>query len=271
LVEQSAGPGSRQLKVRDSMKSIDVPQKGKRGKVVASRNHFGPYQKEFVSPNQPGTASQRGVWGNMTEFSWVWNDISDERRLAWRRRAAEVRSRSNMGKSGVLHGSLLLKKINLVLRTCGREPLLDPPPLPVFGPNPVVGFVIRQGRGGIALKVKVSPDVRWEDRPALEDLMVFAWVPCNAGVDKNGLYVFLGLLPAPVRGESDITKLYLKKLKEWRKLKDKRYHIPLEGARIFIRVWQQVNGFENEVGMFLANALVPARTWPGWAEKKRQQ
>jgi hypothetical protein len=159
----------------------------------------------------------------------------------------------------------------MVLRTCGREPLLDPPPLPVFGPNPVVGFAIRAGRGGIALKVKVSRDVRWEDRPALEDLMVYAWAPCNAGVDKNGLYVFLGLLPAPVRGESDLTKLYLKKLKEWRKLKDKRYHIPLEGARIFIRVWQQVNGFENEVGMFLANALVPARTWPGWAEKKRQQ
>ena len=51
----------------------------------------------------------------------------------------------------------------------------------------------------------------------------------------------------------------------------KSYHVPLEGARIFIRVWQQVNGFENEAGMFLANALVPARTWPGRAGKKRQQ
>ena len=146
--------------------------------------------------------------------------------------------------------------------TAAAEPLLDPPPLPKFGPNPVVWFSIRQGKDGIALKVKVSPDVRWEDRPALEDLMVYAWAPCNAGVDKNSHYAFLGLLSRPVRGEIDITKLYLKKLKEWRKLKDKSYHIPLEGARIFIRVWQQVNGFENEVGMFLANALVPARTWP---------
>ena len=252
------------------MKSIDVPQKGKRGKVVASRNHFGPYLKEFVPPNQPGTASQRGVWGNMTELSWMWNELSDERRTAWRRLALQVRSRPNLGKSSALHGALLLKKLNTVLRTCGREPLLDPPPLPKFGPNPVVGFAIRQGKDGIALKVKVSPDVRWEDRPALEDLMVYAWAPCNAGVDKNSHYAFLGLLSRPVRGEIDITKLYLKKLKEWRKLKDKSYHIPLEGARIFIRVWQQVNGFENEVGMFLANALVPARTWPGWAGKKRQ-
>jgi hypothetical protein len=85
--------------------------------------------------------------------------------------------------------------------------------------------------------VKVSPDVRWEDRPELEDLMVFAWAPCNAGVAKNGLYAFLGLLPPPTKGESDITELYLKKLKEWRKLKHKRYHIPLEEGvtKVFIK------------------------------------
>ncbi len=72
------------------MRFQDVPQKGKRGKIVASRNRFGPYQKEFVSPKQPGTASQRGVWGNMIEFSRVWNELSDERREAWRRRALQV-------------------------------------------------------------------------------------------------------------------------------------------------------------------------------------
>jgi hypothetical protein len=253
------------------MKSIDVPQKGKRGRVVASRNHFGPYLKEFVSPQQPGTASQRGVWGNMTELSWMWNELGDERRAPWRRLASQVHCRPNLGKSASLDGAQLFKKLNTVLRTCGRELLLDAPSLPSFGPNPVVGFAIRQARGGITLKVKLSRDVRWEDRPALEDLMVYAWVPCNAGVDKNGLYVFLGLLPAPVRGESDITKLYLMKLKEWRKLKDKRYHIPLEGSRIFIRVWQQVNGFENERWMFLANALVPRPGCPSWPGKKRQQ
>jgi hypothetical protein len=90
-------------------------------------------------------------------------------------------------------------------------------------------------------------------------------------VDKNSHYAFLGLLPAPVRGESDNTKLYLKEPKEWRKLKDKSYHIPLEGSQIFIRVRQQVNGWEDEAGMFRAHALAPARTWPGWAWKNRQQ
>ena len=155
----------------------------------------------------------------MTELSRVWNEISDERRAAWRRRAKEIRSRPTLGQSGPLDGPLLFKKINTVLQTCQRELLLDPPPLPTFGPNPVVEFTIREGKGGMAMKVKVSPAIRWEDRPGLEDLMVFAWAPCNPGVDQNSHYAFLGLLPAPVRGESDISKLFLKKLKEWRKLK----------------------------------------------------
>ena len=241
---------------------MDVPQKGKRGKVVASRNRFGQYQKQFVPPKQPATASQRNVWGNMRDLWRAWNELSGERMEAWWRRAAEVRSRPSLGQSGSLDGPLLFRKINTVLQTCRRELLLDPPPLPVFGPNPVVGFTIRQNKGGIALRLKVSPAFRWENRPALEDLMVFAWAPCNPGVSRNGHYAFLGLLPAPVKGESDITELYLKKLKAWRSLKPKSYHLRLEGSRIFIRVWQQVNGWENELGRFVGHALVPPRCWP---------
>jgi hypothetical protein len=267
LGKQAPRPGSRQAKERDSVRFQDVPQKGKRGKIVASRNRFGPYQKQFVPPNQPGTAAQLVVWGNMTELSRVWNEVSDDRREAWNRLGMQVESRPWMGQSGPLGGILLFKKINTVLRTCGRAILLDPPPLPSFGPNPVTEFTVRKRRGGVALKLKVSPDIRWEDRPALEDLMVFAWAPCNAGAAKNDLYAFLGLLPAPSKGESDIAELYLKKLQEWRRLQHKRYHIPLSGARIFIRVWQQVNGWENELGMFQHNALIPARERPLYSWK----
>jgi hypothetical protein len=216
LAEQASGPCSRQMKERNPMRFQDVPQKGKRGKIVASRNRFGQYLKQFVPPKQPGTAAQLGVWGKMTELSWLWNELSDERREAWYRLASNVESRRSLGQSGPLDGILLFKKINAVLRTCRRELLLDPPPLPAFGPNPVVGFTVRERRGGVSLKVKLSPNVRCADRPVLEDLMVFAWAPCNAGVAKNGLYAFLGLLPAPVKSESDITRLYFKKVKEWR-------------------------------------------------------
>jgi hypothetical protein len=250
------------------MRFQDVPQRGKRGKIVASRNRFGEYWKECVPPGQPGTTSQLRVWEHTRHLWRLWNELSDEQRAAWWKLAKAVQSRRTLGQSGPLDGPILFRKLNTVLHTCQRDLHVDPPPLPFFGPNPVIGFAIREGRGGIALKLKVSPDIRWADRPTLEDLMLFAWAPCNPGVSTNTHYAFLGLLPAPVKGEIDFTDLYLKKLKAWRRLEHKSYHLPLEGSRIFIRVWQQKDGWENELGMFRANALAPARRWPRWAGKR---
>jgi hypothetical protein len=193
----------------------------------------------------------------MTTLSRLWNDLTEEQWAAWQRLADQVYSRPNLGQSGKLNSCQLFKKINSVLSTCHRELLLDAPPLPQFGPNPVEGFVVRKARGRLVFKLRVSGKVRWEARSPLEDLMVYGWTPCNAGANKNDLYTFLGLLRPPASGESDITEMYLAKLEEWRKLKPKRYRVPLEGSRIFIRVWQQVNGWENQLEMFRASALVP--------------
>jgi len=239
------------------MKFRDVPQSGSRGNTVVSRNRSGQYHRERVSPDQPATAAHCATWHNMTDVSRLWNLMEDEQRLAWERFAEGTHSRPNLGVSGPLSGCQLFKKINRVLATCHRRPLLDPPPLPQFAPNPVQGFEIRKARGRIALILKVSRKLPWQARPPLEDIMVQSWAPCNAGVRKNDLYAFLGFLPPPVGEESDITELYLRKLKEWRRLKDKRYHLPLEGSKIFIRVWQQINGWVNELGRFQASALIP--------------
>ena len=61
-------------------------------------------------------------------------------------------------------------------------------------------------------------------------------------------------------GITHITRLYLKKLKELRKLK--RYlQVALADTRIFIRAWQQVEGRKCRGQMRLTEALVPARVW----------
>ena len=239
------------------MKFRDVPQSGSQGNTVASRNRSGLYHRARVSPDQPATAAQCATWVNMSDLSRLWNLLEEEQRLAWERLSEGVHSRSNLGISGRLSGCLLFKKLNLVLVTCQRQPLLDPPPLPQFSPNPVKGFEIRKVRSRIALILKVSRKLPWQDRPPLEDIMVQSWVPCHPGTRKNDLYSFFGFPPAPVGEESDFTDIYLQKLKEWRKMEDKRYRVPLEGSKIFIRVVQQMNGWQNELGRFQASALVP--------------
>ncbi|HVM49104.1 MAG TPA: hypothetical protein VMU04_13820 [Candidatus Acidoferrum sp.] len=240
------------------MKVIDVPQRGKRGNVVASWNRFGQYICERGPRKQPGTEAQMEAWRSMAMLSRVWNELEEERREAWRRRAGQVHSRPNLGQYGSLDGRLLFLKINRTLATCWREPALDPPPPPRFRPNPVRGFEIRLDDGLLVFALKLAPGAKRET-PEGEDIMVFSWAPYNPGAATNTSYAFLGLLPPPEPGESDISDLYLRKLRLWRMLKHRRYHVPLAGARIFVRVWQQVNGWENELGMFRASAFVPRR------------
>ena len=89
------------------MKFKDVPQSGKRGKIVASRNRFGPYWYENVPRDQPATEAQTGTWANMEALSRLWNELEEERREAWRRRALDFNSRPTLGQYGPLDGRLL--------------------------------------------------------------------------------------------------------------------------------------------------------------------
>ena len=90
--------------------------------------------------------------------------------------------------------------------------------------------------------------------------MAFASQPCNTGRSYCSNISFIGLLPAPDECISHITRLNLKKLKEPKKL-NRYLHVALAGSRIFIRAWQQVEGWECRGQMRLTEALVPARVW----------
>ena len=234
------------------MKTRKKDQRGALGNIVASRNRFGDYDRDRTYPKKHSTPARQRVWGNLTHLSALWNEITEEQRDGWWRLAVQVHSRKRVGQRGRLDGRLLFLKLNRVLATCGHAPLLDAPPRPTFGPNPVEAFSIIPGRHGVAFNLKVA-------QPPVEDIMLFASPPRNPGRRYNSDYAFLGLLSARKNGKIDIADLYLRKLKEWRKLKNKKYHLPLEGSKIFIQALQQVNGWENEAMMFVASALVPLR------------
>jgi hypothetical protein len=68
--------------------------------------------------------------------------------------------------------------------------------------------------------------------------------PLSAGRSFPGRFIFLGLLPEPVGGISDITELY-KAL----------YGVPAVNMRVFIQTVQQVNGWKDTPKQ--ANAVVP--------------
>ena len=167
------------------MKTFNGPQSGARGDVVASRNRSGQFLRQRVSPKNPHTAAQSRARKYMCTFSRLWNQLTEPQRAAWRAAACNVLSRPKLGKPRPLDGQKFFNKINTVLATCGRKPLLEPPPRPKFGPNPVVALTATNGPGGIALMLSVS------ETPA-EDIMVFASPPCNAGIHARNANWFGG-------------------------------------------------------------------------------
>ena len=74
--------------------------------------------------------------------------------------------------------------------------------------------------------------------------MVFGQAPCSAGRSKRRNVAYLGLLPAPQDGMSDITDLYFKK-----------YGKPPVGSRVFICTRQIINGWQDHPKN--TNAIVP--------------
>jgi hypothetical protein len=188
------------------------------------------------------TAAQHVARQNLGRFSRMWSELTEEQRIAWRQRVGQLGRLRRLGQYYRLNGQQLFNKLNSVLALCDQEPLTDPPPLPKFAPNPV--GVLSITRVGYALTLKLSVT-----GPVAGDIMVFASPPFNAGRGYCSDFRFIGLLSISGEHAGEITRLYTR-----------RYGVPPPNSRIFIRAWQQVDGWEFRGQMRLTNALVPP--WP---------
>jgi hypothetical protein len=188
------------------------------------------------------TAPQRRSRGNLSRLSRLWSRLTEEQRTHWRHVARDVRSWTRKGHSSVLDGKQLFTKINLVLLLLGRPLATEPPPRPDFDLNPVEGFRVMRAGGRLVFRLAVK------GMPTCE-IMVFGSPPQSAGRASCRDYRFLGLLPAPIEGEADITELYIRK-----------YGVPPDNSRVFIRTWQVADGWEDCTGMSQGNALITFRS-----------
>jgi hypothetical protein len=115
-----------------------------------------------------------------------------------------------------------------------------PPAEPVFSPNPVAELVITISGGEITIKLRVPS-------PPAQYTVVQGAAPVRTGVRCVQHFPFLGLLPAPIDGWSDITELYVA-----------RYGEPKFGQAIWIRTCQHIDGWIDVPKV--VRARVPAPT-----------
>jgi hypothetical protein len=210
------------------MKEYDIPKSGKRGQSVAFRSRFGQCQRAHVPPRKRPTAAQRQSQSAFGSASLGWNNLTEEQREAWCEFSKKVRSHPRGGQSGPLTGQMLYTAINRNQALLGLPPFVYPPERPVFGPNPIAALSITQDSDGIALKLSVTT------APAA-DLLVFASRPYNAGRRYCDKFIYLGPLPAPAGGESDITAPYVKK-----------HGKPWPRSRVILLTVQQINGWRDQ-------------------------
>jgi len=178
----------------------------------------------------PRTPAQILSRAALTAASKAWSQngrLKEEQRQAWRGAGAKIQSRPRLFQSGPLTGQQLFVGRGSVLLRLGRELPLDVTQAVASHTSAVEGLTLSYDDGQVRLKLKVPG-------PVVGDIMVFGAAPCSAGRKKWRTGAWLGLLPAPVRGESDITAMYVAK-----------YGAPEPGQKVFIRIRGQRNGWKG--------------------------
>ena len=197
---------------------------------------------------QPGarkkapTPDQRCAREEMRTLSAAWNDLTEEQRQAWDGESRANRRGGIAARSRRRSGRRLFFKANSRRLALKQNLLTDPPESGTVCPIPIVRLVITNHGGRIALKLRLASG-------RAEGVMVSASRPCNAGVTVGRKFCRIGLLPAPERGMSDITELYVA-----------RFDLPPVGKKIFIRV-QQMHDYMGSM-VQTTSAIVPDEE--GW-------
>jgi hypothetical protein len=209
------------------MKILDIPQSGKRGLAVSYQSPFGLCSKVHFVPKRTITPARERMWRVFGSNSQMWSHtLSEDQRHRWCAAGAKVMS-SRLGQKGPLSGQQFWQSISSVRGCVGLPADLEPPAPVGFDPSPAGRLIIENGPDGVRMYVAVSGELA-------TDIMVFGQEPCSSGRYKRRNVAYLGLLPPPIGGKSEITSLY-----------KARYGEPRPGEKVFIVTCQTRNGWKD--------------------------
>ena len=222
------------------MKISSIPKSGRKGMVVYFNGRYGNVARDYVCPRNPRTAEQQRHRDNVRAVTGCWRTLTPEQRAAWCDAAANKYFADETGRPVRLNGYHVFVSVN-VRRADLDLPQFDLPPAePVFSPNPVAELVITNTGGSITLKLRVPS-------PPAQHTLVYGPAPVRTGVRRVERFPFLGLLPTPVEGWSDITGLYVA-----------RHGVPKAGMAIWIRTCQHIDGWIDAPKVVRARVPAPA-------------
>ena len=222
------------------MKIESIPKSGRQGDVVFVKGRYGNVVRTFVPPSNPRTADQQSHRRNVLAVSRRWRTLSVEQHGTWRVLAANTYFVNDKGKRVRLNCFKLFVSLNTRRADLGLPQFDVAPPEPAFDPSPVLDLDISYPGGKLTIKLRV--------RGTPEQLILVQGArPVRSCVRCVQHFPFLGLLPPPKDGWSDITELYVA-----------RYGVPKPGKAIWIRTWQHIDGWIDAPKVARARVRVEA-------------
>ena len=222
------------------MKMQSIPKRGRKGSVIYSETRHGKVAREYVPPDNPRTAQQEDHRHHVRAVSARWSTLTREQRDAWCVAAANKHFVNEEGRRVRRNGYNLFVSLNTRRADLGLPQFDLPPAEPVFSPNPVAELVITNTGDRITLKVRVRS-------PMAQYTLVYGAAPVRSGARYVLHFPFLGLLPPPEDGWSDITELYVT-----------RYGVPKVNQAIWIRTCQHIDGWTDIPKVTRARVPAPA-------------
>ncbi len=209
------------------MKTLTNPESGACGEYVAYVSPYGQCRRARICQKNNRTPAQQRMRAAFGYLARAWSaKLTQQQRDRWNLAGPKAWSHARMG-SGPLTGQQHFQAINSSRACIEASPLWEPPQPVVLPLNPVGELAITNDEHGVRLFLKVTG-------PVTEDIMVFGQAPCSAGRSKRRNVSYLGLLPPPVNGLSEITGLY-----------KARFGEPKPRTKVFIVTVQQKNGWEG--------------------------
>jgi hypothetical protein len=203
------------------------PQSGRVGTVVYRVTRTGLVASQFVVPRNPRSPRQQLERATFGVVSGQWGRLNPEDQDAWCLGGADPYIMSRLGRSSPLSGYHYYKHINNARAALGLSQFNRPPAVPSFGLNTVGPLAITNTADVIVLKLPVA------SLPT-QYVLVEGSEPCSTGIRYVRHFPFLGFLPEPVDGWSEITALYVA-----------RYGVPRVREAVFIRTRQHIDGWTD--------------------------
>ena len=220
------------------MKIQDVPQVGKLGLTVTWPGRTGLIRRIMAIPRNPRTGAQLVIRQNLATQAAAYDQLTDVQQEAWIATAAQMQTKPTLGQSGPLTGLQLFTKVNCAILAIGGDPVSTPPAKPLLEPLPIDALAVTNAAGVITIRLHTTgspPD----------GTMLRACAAQKSGCRRGVSYRLLGTLDSPVSNYITITTAYTS-----------RFGVPAVGARVFVSVNANVDGYEGIPLVF--SARVPA-------------